>query len=102
MCSMYKNTHTHLEAVQPVPAIGGITDVEELKDTDEHVGVVVRQRTGQQAVNVVSMNVKTATQELKWANKKAIFSTSSIDLQLFVHRCHYWSIGQKKTILWFI
>lgn len=60
---MYKDAY--LQAVQPVPAVGGITDVEELQDTDKHVGVVVRQRAGQQAVNVVSMNVKTATQELK-------------------------------------
>lgn len=52
-----------LEAVQPVPAVGGVTDVEELQHTDEDVGVVVRQRAGQQAVNVVSVDVKTATQE---------------------------------------
>lgn len=42
-----KHTHTHLQAVQPVPAIGSITDVEELQNTDEHVGVVVRQRASQ-------------------------------------------------------
>lgn len=95
---MYKK-NTHLQAVQPVPAIGGITDVEELQDTDEHVGVVVRQCAGQQAVNVVSMNVKTATQELKWAARQATSSTSSIDLQSSARRLHHWSIRQKKTIL---
>lgn len=53
-----------LKAVQPVPAVGGVTDVEELQHTHEHVGVVVRQRAGQQAVNVVSLNVKTETRAI--------------------------------------
>lgn len=51
--------------MQPVPATGGVTDVEELQDSYERVGVVVRQSAGQQAVNVVSMNVVPAAQEGK-------------------------------------
>ncbi len=51
-----------LQAVQPVPAVGGVFDLEELQDSDEHVGVVIRQRTGQQAVSVIQLDVESATQ----------------------------------------
>lgn len=51
--------------MQPVPAVGGITDFEKLQDTDEHVGVVVRQSAGQQTVDVVMLNVETATRREK-------------------------------------
>lgn len=51
-----------LQAVKPVPAVGGVFDLEELQDSDEHVGVVIRQRAGQQAVSVIQLDVEAATQ----------------------------------------
>lgn len=57
MCSQ-----ADLQAVQPVPAAGGVYELEELQDSDEHVGVVIRQRAGQQTVSVVQLDVEAATQ----------------------------------------
>lgn len=57
--------------MQPVPATGGVTDVEELHHSYERVGVVVRQSAGQQAVNVVSMNVVSVAQEGKLETQEA-------------------------------
>lgn len=47
--------------MQPVPAAGGVLDPEQLQDSDEHVGVVIRQRARQQAVAVVQLDVEAAT-----------------------------------------
>lgn len=44
--------------MQPVPATRGVADLQELQDSDEHVGVVIRQRAGQQAVDVVQLDVE--------------------------------------------
>lgn len=54
---------TDLKTLQPVPATRGIADLEELQDPDEHFGVVIRQRAGQQAVGIIQLDVETATRE---------------------------------------
>lgn len=64
-------TYTHLQAVQPVPFVGGILDFQELQDSDKNVGVVIRQNTGQQAVDVVKVDVEAASKN------KHVISTSS-------------------------
>lgn len=69
-----------LQAVQPAPAAGGVFDLEELQDSDEQVGVVVRQRAGQQAVHVVQLDVEAATQH----------ETSNLTL----HTCH----GERRDV----
>ena len=57
-----RGQRSDLQAVQPVPSVGGVSDREQLQDSDEHVGVVVRQRTRQQAVCVVQVDVEAAAQ----------------------------------------
>lgn len=49
-----------LQTVEPVPAVGGFPDVQELQDSDEDVGVVVRKSAGQQAVRVIQLDVEAA------------------------------------------
>lgn len=52
----------HLQWVEPVPPAGRLFDVEQLQDSDEHVGVVVRQRARHQAVGVVQVDVEAAAE----------------------------------------
>lgn len=59
-----------LQAAQPVPAAGGIADLEELQDSHEDVGVVIWQHAGQQAVDVVQLDVEAATQQNTSKTKK--------------------------------
>lgn len=55
---------SNLQGLQPIPAVCGVLDLEELNHSDKRVGVVIRQRASQQALNVVQMNMEAAhTQE---------------------------------------
>lgn len=56
-----------LQAVQPVPAVGGVADLEELQDSNKHLGVVVGQSAGQQAVGVIQLDVEAATQHISYS-----------------------------------
>lgn len=62
--TLLSSSGSDLQTVQPVPAAGGVSDLEELQDSDKHVGVVVRQSAGQQAVGVIQLDVEAAAQHV--------------------------------------
>lgn len=50
-----RGQRSDLQTLQPVPAVSGCTDLQQLQDSDEDVGVVVGQDAGHELVHVIQL-----------------------------------------------